>query len=510
MTTSNFLSNEVVSMLPVKLIIQKTNTYNQMYSRPYETNVQHDTLGYLVNKLENSPTINVTPELVSDIAGSVLKPSSLPDGEIHISNGWNTPRDKFVLIVRVIYNSNTEELHYIQGFTDYHCVSDIGHYIDPESNFTINSINRVGVTQGMYVNGFKQDPVRRLLSSDQAISSPMLGQPSFGMRPVDIINAIETGYVSRGLTHTGEVTTTIDTRAFVDSGGASCSKRINNVPSSYLATILTNFNNQYNKLDEFSGDSEVWRNCSLSLSENKVAQNSFVRALSNSANVGISNWFKYKDLLMLFPDIDKVTTYVAMSNQDYSFIHTAGSTEHLHYATRETIAATMLSQAVPSIMTQCMINKIRFRASNSDILGNVNIAIISSESIYVNQNSIALLLDSFKYKFEREVFNTITYNNSEVVNLDMMCDLYGDTCVNISMSGGPMTPFVFPTFCDGLMAPTVSVRQDKVVNVSSDMEAMLRSCGEIIAARKNAAKGSDDTPVENNLVDPSVKIYGNF
>ena len=493
---NNYFSHEPVTVNVIKLLIQKSNTYNQMYNRPYESNLQHDDLKTIMERLSRNPRTNITPNVVSDVASNIIRPSSIPVGLINIPNGWDTPRDRFLLIAEVAYNSGSTEKHFIQGYTDYHCVSEMSNSIDPASIFTINSINKMNVTQGHYVNGVQTPEIRRLTASDQIITKTDINSNTISMRPVDVINTIETETMNTGLRQANEEVVAHDTRTSLKTMGPSSSKRYNNVPSVYLSNLMNGYNSVVNEIDELSGDADIWRECSLNLNENLITGNAVVRYLSRTCNVGFTNWFRYSDLISAFPYIDNVTTYIRNTNTEYSFIHTAGSTETLNQSTREGVAAAMLSQSVPAIMTQCMLNSIRFRTTNNDALGNITTVIIAVDSLAINPTA---MIEAFKSRFQKEVYNTITYNNSEVVELDMSCDLFGDTCINISIAGGPMIPYVYPTFCDSLLAPTITNNPDSLRNISGDMETLLRQCGSII-------KGDDSM---GGALSFSEQLYGN-
>ena len=490
---ANRLSLELNQVEIVNLLMQRTGTYNQMYQRPFETNVKLNELDAITERVSNSNTTTVNPTMLSDIASAVLRPSIRPAGEVYIDNGWNTPREKFIMVAKVSYTTGATEYHYIQGYTDQPGVSNnINNLrstspIDTELVFIINSINRIGVNEN-YINGNKVVN-NRIIGSDQIIFEDPYAKDSWGLRPVDVFTNISGGWLLQGMqAETNESYHMIDTRSSLHFNGPSLSKRTNCIPSNYLSSVISEY--LYNASSSGYNDREadILEASANGLHEAALASNQVLQYMSKVMNMKFTNWFKFSDLEKVFPYIHNVINYANMTNEEYSSCHHAGLTERHDIMTREAITAATLAQSIPAIMTSCMINKIVFKATNRDMTGQPIIVIIDFKTL--NPATSVQSLEFFKQRFEREIYKSLTYNYVDIVDLDIRCNLYGDTWINVSINGGPMTPFVYPTFCDGLTSPVKTSNSNHLNHVSAEIEMLVKNCKEAYTA-SHAGDGSN-------------------
>lgn len=492
MFTSRLLQ-EVSDIRPIKLMLHPSGTYNDMFARPYETDIQAETLNHLVQKIERVNSTTITPGLVSDIAGGIIKPSAKPTGLVQIANGWATKRLKFVLVVSISYTSspNTSEVHYIQGYTDYVGVSKQTMSLDPNMVFTINSVNKISVTN-YSTNGYTNSN-KRVIASDQILVNREVNTQldNYYMRPVDVASNLEMLTLNNSAP-IPEGQKIIDTRS--GGGGlhdANLSKRTNNSPSAYLSDFMNSYFSANTRADDLDDKTDIMRYMVQDSHEGIMSTNPVIKHIARMTGVNIVNWFRYSDLLLAFPGIDAITTFIEEDVNASSPIHASGMTERHDYVTREVVAATMLSQCVPAIMTQCMLNGIHFRCTNSDLGGNFNMVIINYKSLNDNGPVIKAILDSFTSRFKTEIFRIISCDNADVVSLEMNCDLYSDTWINISIAGGPLVPFVFPTFCDSLSTPVVTTNHARLDSLSQEMDSLMAYCGDFVSRKRTNASQID-------------------
>ena len=144
-TENNFLnmsSRQVLSVTPIKLILQKADPYRDMYLRPYVSECTGDIVDAIRKKVDYIGRPNLPTNSLNDVASLFLKPSAVPTGVAIIDNGWGISRLKFQLEVKIVYAAGAEEYLHIMGFTSYDGVNTFTKNIDPNMVFNINSITK--------------------------------------------------------------------------------------------------------------------------------------------------------------------------------------------------------------------------------------------------------------------------------------------------------------------------------------------------------------------------------
>lgn len=489
---TNYLNNEILNIEILNIVIQETGTYNNQYLRPYETNVQANTLDNFVDRIKETNSTRIPAGAIADLSANILTPSARPICTVPIVNGWDTPRERFLIIVEVTYSVGNKENIYLQGYTDYTGVSTgINNItraygaIDPQMAFNINSVSKVNIVQNIS-NGVILETKRATLS-DQVlqIEPPTINNnPTvYGLRPIDIISDINSQWVRESIAYAGGPSTTLDTRTILGASNSNCNRRTNNIPSNYLADFVSSFMAAASNPEVGMDTGEIINECRAELSENNFSTNPFIRFISNSTGTNITNgWFKWIDLLTAFPYAADKVTYIENTHSEYSNIHRTGMTEDAGSMTRESIVAAFLSQTVPAIMVGCLINKLAFVTTNRDIGGLVT-TVISNFRV-LNPQYQTQSLDLFKSRFEREIYRSISYDNSDVVDLDIKADLYGETWISISINNAPVQVFVYPTFCDSLINPNMVNSDEALHKASSELEILGRTCADAVFDNK--------------------------
>jgi len=207
--------------------------------------------------------------------------------------------------------------------------------------------------------------------------------------------------------------------------------------------------------------------------ESSVFENVFIRALSNVKGYSGSVSFTFPELMKIDPNVSAVTNYISLGTTQSKQLHVAGQTAYWNSSDRETLVASVLSNAIPALMMELMISKIYFRSTNSDIGGNMNTIIIDAKSL--TNADLTANYELFKRRLEKEILFDITYGNQSMFMIDMSADLFGETSISVSMDGAPMTPYTTPSFCDSLMVPVLSPNKDSYFNVVNDLEILMNN-----------------------------------
>lgn len=456
-----------------KLILQATGTYNPIYSRPYQTHIDGTTLNNIVRRVDEFKGTAVTGSLFAGVASSILSPSATPQGEIPIHMGWTERRVRFFMEVHVTVPTGSSFIYYFQGYTSHQGVTETGN-IDPQMEFYINSYIRVNRAQQYGPYGTITRDV--VTESAHVINGQLVQQGNsylYGMRPQDIFTGIQSGYLEQSYANHMNSSDDFKDFRFVIGNEPVRSSRANNLPSSFIAKVVDGYQTSRQLADFGQGSETIYGKSQHMVMEASPYENVFIRALSNLKGTHCTTAFSFRDLQSIDPNVGAVTNYIALGVTQSAQLHSAGQTSYWNGTDRETLAATTLSNAVPAIMMELMINNIYFRSTNHDQSGVANTVLISAKSL--TNADISMNLELFKKRLEKELMFDITYGNSELYLLEMRADLFGDTTISISLGNGPMMTYTTPSFCDSLLTPVVTTSKDSYFGVVNDFEQIFNS-----------------------------------
>lgn len=456
----------------VSLMLQETGTYNPMYIRPYTTHVTHEAAKAITERVESTGEISAST--FSGLSGNILMPAASNTGEIPIPNGWSEKRLSFILTLEATSTITGNRLIYVQGFTDYAGVAHNG-AIDPRMNFFINSI--LTVARNTIQTPMGVQSMDRVIDSAQVINGRLFtdysnyNQGVYGLRPYDIFVTAQVGTMTR------DFSTLNDTRVRLDtSSNPAKTSRKNNVPTSYLASLVDNYNKSMS-LAEFGGvESDIYSKAASLSTDGSVNNNDFIRAIEMYSGIPNSTFFNIGTLEAIDGNVGYVTNYVRIGNTQMVGLHSAGQTEHWGGANRETIVATLLSNAIPALMLEFMINKIAFRSTNYDIGGQMSTLLIDAKSITNLDLSKAFVM--FKHRLENEILYDLTYGNQISYMLEMQCDVFGESRITITLDSGPTIQYATPSFCDSLITPVYTTDKNVLYTVCHDVEQIFSQFGQ--------------------------------
>lgn len=471
----------IASIQVAKLVIQQTGTYNGIHSRPYETHLEAWQLQNVLNRVQDN--LQITGVALAGALGGMVEPASVPGQQVAIPNGWQTVRGRFVMEVHVTFSMGTTLVYYFQGYTDHFGVSLQGS-LDPNMVFTINSFMTVSrLNQLTPMGAVSQDIVTETghLLTSQGWTDPYSGHAQCLMRPQDIFSGIETAYKTVDDMYSGGGV--LDTRHMLKSDPAR-SSRSNNLPTSYVAKVIDGFVRGASLLDYGQTTNEIYNRARANVYEANAAENPFVRSISDVRSNGITNTFTFTDLELVDRNVRHVTNLLSLSPQQMGTLHQTGMTAHWTGTDRETLVATMLSHAVPALMMETMISKVQVFSHNHDITGVMDTKLVAPMGL--SNADMTRQFELFKQRFEREVMYNITFGNQERYTLEVRCDLFGDTWINISLAGAPAVMFNAPSFADGLFTPVIAANMNQFTNVVHDFETLLNQVTDVSGMRNTA------------------------
>lgn len=474
---NNMHFKNVSTMKVLGLLMQETGTFNPMYMRPYVTHITPDVLNTISDRVNNNHG-EVTPSTFSGLTSGIIAPSPHSAARIPIPNGWAEKRVSFLLTLQIDTNLHGTKILYVQGYTDHLGISYNG-AVDPNMHFFINSITTVSRSQVHTPSGVQN--MDRVLDTSQVINGKLYNDHGYnntgvyGLRPSDIFNSVQLSSTHYGANN-GAILN--DTRVRLDMGvNPARSSRKNNVPTNYMSNIISNYKRSMVLSEWSSGATDIYSRASDMAMENIHSNNEFIRQLEMATGISGCISFNIGTLEAIDPGVKFVTNYVRVGNAQMTGIHSAGQTEHWNGANRETTVATLLSNAIPSLMLEYMINKIHFKSTNHDLTGQMNTVLIDAKS--VTNLDLTKSFNLFIHRLHNEIMFDITFGNQISYMLEMQCDVFGESRITISLDSGPVIMYATPSFCDSLITPVYTTNKDDLYMVAHDMEQLLGSIGTV-------------------------------
>ena len=475
-------TNKAKTLRVVNLIMQETGTYNQQFSRPYSTSFDGNTLNSVTERVIDRGNGRIDNAALAGITGTFLTPSSAPDAMIGIANGWNEKRVRFLMEIDCQYQVGGSASSYIQGYTNFPGIG-ANHSVAPDMEFYINSIittKKTPVLTPYGVQTFESVTDNSHVLCNNNWST--MNQPGMQrmMRPQDVFCHMQASHIP-GIYDT-DISSVYDGRTVLRTE-AAMSDRVNGLSASYAAKIIDGYV-VGNALTSFGqSEANIINRSRSEVSETQASLDPFMSALSNITSSGITNKFRYSDLMKLDPNVDAVSNYVIAGNTQRVMVHQAGQTAGWHGSDRMTLAATILSQSVPAIMMELMINRIIFKSTNYDITGQMQTRIIDGKGF--SNMDLTQHMDLFSRRLEKEILQDLTFNNQVSYAIEMRVDLLGETWINISIDGQPAIDYVTPSFCDNLFVPVVTTNVNVVQNLTHDFEALVLNVKEAMGSSQS-------------------------
>jgi hypothetical protein len=496
-----------------KLVLQETGTYNIQYYRPYQVTFSAQATNKFALQVEESLkySAKLPVDMIASLNEHVIAPQASPQAPIAIPNGWSNPRIRFVMEVYATSSLGTQSIYYVQGYTNYNGVIAATGAIDPKMLFIINSVfvlNRKlqrTPTGNQYVDSLQN--CSHLLVSPATLD-PTATNSLYTIRPTDLFafmqthlgdyskgynayDASDNGYVP-GLVPqqqiiSGSSPLMIDTRLMTPNDFYRPTERANGSPSAYLTqTLNAGLMGHLSNTDSMSFASVGMESARSQLMQNDnfISQTDFMRSLNNynyENSRGISSMFNLGQLAAVDPNIYNVTNYLALDPSRKASLHQAGLTSHWSGSDMDTQIAATLASAVPAIMSDCLISSIQFRSTNHSVDAKMFTQIIDGKSL--SNTTLVHMFELFKNRIEREIISDFTYGNQIAYTLDVKCDMFGDTIIQINTDSNPVTTYVVPSFCDSVFTPIANTDPNLVAyngkSVSTMVDVLIASANEV-------------------------------
>lgn len=453
-----------------KMIMQETGSFNPMFSRPYTTYVDQHKIDCIAQRINESPTKNVSPAAFAGLTSDILVPDATPRGEIILPNGFNERRIRFIMEVNVISNMGSEFTYYFMGYSDYLGISH-NDSVDPNMNFYINSFVRVSKLPMQTPNGTMiRDIINQVANViNGSIQYQFTNQEQYLMRPQDIFTGIQSSFLQQSYPSYVDYR---DSRHILNNNSV-CSKRSNCLPTNYISEIVSDYAVSKQTAGFGGNNDDIYTRAKDLVAESRINENIFIRALSDIKGYPESTVFTFNDLIRIDPNIQAVTQLFKLGLPAKQQLHQVGQTAYWHGTDRITQAATYLANAVPALMMELLFTQITFTSTNHDISGRNYSNILDYRSL--TDADLSYNFNVFINRLERELLYDLTFGNQELYTLEMSVNLLDQTYITLSLGNEPPTTFAVPSFCDSLMLPTQCYNQNAFATVVHDFEQILNN-----------------------------------
>lgn len=262
----------------------------------------------------------------------------------------------------------------------------------------------------------------------------------------------------------------------------------------------------------------------LSRPEDEALQSEFMRALSSGRFTDFNNTqsFTLSELFRIDPGLKKLEderiTVFRVSDRTYNGFR--NYTLHWDGADQTSVAAKMVVDTVPSLLVANRLGSIGFEASlgtgidgrpewiittatqlhdtysmgSGDMLsamenvrrGNnqfggladpVGLGLLFRDS-EVTPMELRNMIERFKIMLMELVLDPISFNKEMDLYLNVICDIKGDTVIQISLNGDEIENYAVPTSMDSLMSPVITDSLDDLNGLVGDFKCIFDGIGQ--------------------------------
>lgn len=478
----------VEKIIPTQFIMLTSGTYQQQHMRSWDFTGGMQDVNSLCAALGAARSVNVTPDLISNVAPGMMQVSARSHGVVGIPNGWNEQRGVFVLVFDAHMKIGNVITWIVQGYTDYPAFSNAG--IAPDMTFYINNVFSYA-RNAMMRNGV-QTSYLAMLGNYQFVNPPTLSnhqnQGMWLIRPEDVMSSLAVNDI---MIAGGEVYDT--TR--LSGVGLQTSKHANNVASKMLSDTINHWHHVSGEMSMISTPGSIADGVYGKIVEKKADSDLFIQLLQGATNshYSPSNRFQFAQLQAAIPGVMQVYTPVVSSSAGARFSQ-AGQSEGFHGQNLATVLAVNLQSMIPSIMIESLLSSVGFTMSNTT--GHVDAVPLNVQAfdreIDVRQWNI------FKDRIVREVYPMFS-SKGLVFALTVECSFFHEIKINLQI-GSDYVEYISPTFCNSLYAPIQTPSQSFADDFS-------RQFGQVVSDIADTLAENDSV---RNKVSVSARVNDTF
>lgn len=454
-------------------LMLETGTYGPMFNRVYSNTMQNrDVVDEFLEATNDGREINSIN--MAGLSGRIVRPSSLPQSEIHIDGGFNERRMVFMIALEhKSYSSRNPKVTIISGYSDRVDVTYKG-TVAPDLRMYINAVTQVNV-----LGQPRPVDISHVISANSYDSFDMEGhrQDHYGetslqlLRPMDVIRNMEHIH--------GDSYDNIDTNNVVMQSRNLTSRRTNGLSSRYLSSIVNSvLSAETDDLFETGMRQSRYAlaRASSGVKEGSLIQDAVTRELKEVSTFLTDGYVTYSDLNRIVPTLDAKTDIMFMKdNPDLQMRQSRNhDTESWDGGNQATVAATIISQSLGAILSSCLLAYIEVEFTNETITGDTKVKIknLASFGDFIDPATQAKHLE---FVIVNELMPILTFNGEYDISVRVEFDIQLDALISISWDGESWVDYTTPNFCDGLLSPVITTNNRLLTDMSRQTGALIDS-----------------------------------
>lgn len=482
-----------------ELFLIQTGTYQDQYLRPYIVDADANYITQLADDTHGGNVIST--KTIENVAGSMVKPSTVTSGLSMIPHGWGMRRFSFLLKVveddPITTSSQITRLFY--GYTD---LADMSHNnnIAPEMKMYFSAETTV-ITNWRTLDNGATVPHSRVLGSTQIINpmdmarSPdnIMGMPdtTWLIRPEDTFvvggnNIMNQILESSGMVN-GKISSVIDQRSLSTKGVPyQLNRRLDNSPSRYLTNSFSSYMGAVKEQRSEHEDEDpryasnpgldrdrLYMDAAARGSVGKIHQISFFDHITRNCGYLERGYIEYGQLVREFENVDQNTQVSLDTGQSIRKLSHAQDSAPWNRNDLLGVAVSTIAQTIPAIMMECCLASVRFTVTPGHGYGNYNIIVFDEGTATMFGNladrDVLGFIEEFKRRLTVDVLNPITHNNQVFLSLGMSTHLMSESVIDIHFADNNQMRFVAPTFSDNLFPPVATLQEGHRNKVANDL-----------------------------------------
>lgn len=444
-------------MKVTKMTFRESGEYNNLALRPYVADFDTQRVNAFIDMTDGGREMQ--PKSISSMAIGMLRPSTEQCGIALIESGWGERRFMFLMTVEM-YNDARQTIDLVlAGYTDYcggiNPITNSGKVVlDPDmrlyfnSKFNLKKMLEFGKRGNEWTSSVR-DSTQIITRNDRSNLNKGGSHGTMSMRPEDII--------ARG-------TTTPAYRAVAGKAGwrdtrgemplaLRTSNRGNTQSSIYLSKSLSALRDATD--DDYLEDND---NARLSgaraiLREGLITSDATFEDMKEDSNIMRDGYVTWRELCRMNPNIDDIAD--VHFNDKRTETHRRGDSSEWGGSDNETIAATIISNTVPTFMIECMYSYVDITMSNDTPGGQLE-TVVAKINGYVPDTEVISNYNRLLSHMEHQLFQEILFNPDMTLSVRIRYSLYGETRIDIQYDNNHPAEFVYPSFCDAVASPIMT------------------------------------------------------
>lgn len=467
-------------MLVRRLMLIRTGRFHDQVQRPYQIHTDPSLQHQLVETTHHGAKLEVSN--LAGIAGQIMRPTAVGIGGIAIPGGWAEPRMRFLLEVEHPDMQGNNTIQYISGYTDYVGMGQMDTMgqaaLDPNMKFFINTsintrnvvtANPYGVTQSLRTN-----MANHVINAASPTGLDTFQQAMQTQRPEDVVGTITTNhdeYADFSL----NLGSSFGNAGGVNASHLKLSNRSHGSAPRYMSRLFKGYQAGMQMSSSGADMMELNNNVIENIRDELPSSDRFIGNLvRHGMSLAENTWFSLRELYDLCPDAVH-TTKIVEERQVQHVPDYRNMSGGLADVTQETIIATMLSNALPALMTDSLMTEVAFVVNNRNLDGSSSFVPLGANSFTggaQQQINLRQHMNQFEARFMNEVWRDLTRHGVLDLELRVQFSLLGTSTVTVQFQANPAETFHLPTFSDALFTPVLAAGYQQVKHMAQEVDTL--------------------------------------